>query len=191
MSVPWRRRKPSRSDRLLAAAGLDREAMIDTTDLTVCRGVAYHAAQRETASIEGILATAEELLLDQANHQFVLAFLEDLQNLVSHGLEAFVTPDRITSLLGPGSLACWTSVAQFWTQVAAWCDRAGVALESNEGFLAIENEHLRTLFWTSGRTLPTGRVLELAHVVRYEKAGQPPLPGYSHIAAEHDAFGPG
>ena len=191
MPTPWRRRTPSRSDRLLAAAGLDRKAMSDMTDLTVCREVAFQAAKREAATIEKTLAAAEELLLDKANYAFVLAFLEDLQNLVSHDLEAFETSGQIATLLAPKSLVCWTSLAEFWTAVATWCDQAGVPLESNERLLTIENEQLRTLLWTSNRTLPSGQKLGLAHVVRYERAGQPPLPGYSHIAAALDAFGNG
>jgi hypothetical protein len=191
MPAPWRRRTPSRSGRLLAAAGLDRKAVSDTADLTVCREVAYQAAKRETAAIEKVLAAAEELLLDHANYEFVLAFLENLQNLVSHGLQAFVTPDQITTLLEPKSLVCWTSLEEFWAAVATWCDQAGLILESNERLLRIENEQLRTLLWTGNRTLPTSQKLGLAHVVRYEKAGHPPLPGYSHIAAALDVFGQG
>jgi hypothetical protein len=189
MPTPWRRRTPSGPGRLLAAAGLDRKALTDTTDLTACREVAYHTAKQKTPAIEKTLAAAEELLLDQANYEFVLAFLEDLQNLVSHGLEDFVTPGQVTALLAPKSLACWTSLAEFWTAVAAWCDQAELPLDPNERLLAVKNEQLRTLLWTSNRTLPTGQKLGLAHVVRYEKAGQPPLPGYSHIAAALDTFG--
>jgi len=112
MPAPWRRRTPSRSRRLLAAAGPDRRAVSDTSDLTVCRLAAYHAAKRETATIEKTLATAEELLLDEANYEFVLAFLEDLQNLVSHGLNTFATPEQVTAR-GPNSLVCWRTLTEF------------------------------------------------------------------------------
>jgi len=189
MPFPWRRRASPQSRRLLAAARLARKSMNDATDLAVCREVAFHAAKRETASIEETLAAAEQLLLDEANFAFVLAFLEDLQNLVSHGLETLATPEQVTALLGPNSLVCWTTLTQFWTAVAAWCGQAAVPLESNDRLLTVENEQLRSLLWTSNRTLPTGEKLGLAHVVRYEKAGQPPLPEYSHIAAALEAFG--
>jgi len=191
MPFPWPRRTSPRSRRLLAAAGLDRRSLTDATDLAVCREVAFHAAKREATAIEATLATAEELLSDEANYPFVLAFLEDLQNLVSHGLKTLVTPEQVTALLGPNSLACWTTLTQYWMAVAAWCGKAEVALESNERLLNVENEQLRTLLWTNNRTLPTGEKLGLAHVVGYEKAGQPPLPGYSHIAAALDTFGRG
>jgi hypothetical protein len=191
MPSPWRRRAPSRSSRLLAAAGLDRKSMSDATELTVCREAAYQAAKRETAVLGKTLAAVEELLIDKADYEFALAFLEDLQNVVSHGLATFVTSSQTAALLGPKSLVCWTSLAEFWTSVADWCDDAGLPPDSNERLLNIENEQLRTLLWTCNRTLPTGQKLGLAHVVRYEKAGQPTLPGYSHIAAALDTFGNG
>lgn len=190
MPTPWRRRTPPPSHRLLAAAGLDGKTVSDATDFAVCRKVAYHAAKRETAAIEKALAAAEELLLDQGNYQLVLAFLEDLQNLVSHGMDTFVTQGQVAGLLGPSCQVCWTTLADFWASVAAWCAETGIDVESNERLLNVENEQLRALLWTSNRTLPTGEKLGLAHVVRYEKAGRPPLPGYSHIAAALDTFGP-
>lgn len=189
MPTPWRRRTPTPARRLLAAAGLDRRSVSDRTDLAVSRAVAYHAAKRETAVLEKTLAAVEEILLDVANYEFVLAFLEDLQNLVSHRLQTFVSPEEVTALLGPNSLVCWTTLTEFWAAVASWCGQAGLSLESSERLLSIQNEQLRTLLWASNRTLPTGEKLGLAHVVRYEKAGQPPLPGYSHIAAVLDALG--
>jgi hypothetical protein len=56
----------------------------DTTESGVCRDVAYRVAHRDSANLGPVLTIAEELLDDEAHYDFVMAFLEDLQNLISH-----------------------------------------------------------------------------------------------------------
>jgi hypothetical protein len=153
----------------------------------VCRQVAFRAARKNSPATVGVLAVAEDLLAKEENYDFVMSFLEDLQNLVSHGLDALIAPDQVMALLGPRSLVCWTTLADFWAAVAAWRTRTGMAAGSSYDLPAIENQELRTLMWTGIRTLPTGEQVGLDHAILYEKAGQPPLPGYSHIAAALDA----
>ncbi|MCX4404237.1 hypothetical protein OG840_21625 [Streptomyces sp. NBC_01764] len=43
----------------------------------------------------------EELLGDEPNYEFVVSLLENIQNLVSHGLDTFWSPDEVYALLGP------------------------------------------------------------------------------------------
>jgi len=180
--VPWRSRPAGRSQRFLLAAAIDRRPAGDITEFGVCRDVAYRVGQRDSASLGPVLAVAEELLGDEAHYGFVMAFLEDLQNLVSHRIETLRGPVDITMRLGPRCAVCWSALAEFWASAAGWCSRAGISLESSRKMLAVHNEELRSLLWTASRSLPSGQTLDLAHVVLYEKAGGAPIPGYSHIA---------
>ncbi|MCX4594714.1 hypothetical protein OG819_34865 [Streptomyces sp. NBC_01549] len=124
----------------------------------------------------------EELLGDEPNYEFVVSLLENIQNLVSHGLDTFWSPDEVYALLGPRGAACWGTLAGFWTAVADWCARTGLPLEPVEPLLTIQNEQLKVLLWTGNRTLSTGEKLGLAQAVRYEKANGASIPSYSHIA---------
>ena len=178
-----------RSKQLLRAAGIDRRSVRDTAELSICRNVAYGVTQRGNGHIGAVLSVAEELLAEEANYGFVVAFLEDAQNLVSHRITTLWSAGEITARLGPRCAGGWSTLADFWASVAAWCDRAGVALESSEKIVAIQNEELRALLWTGNRSLPDGLMLGLAEAVLYEKAGGAPLPGYSHIAAAANVAG--
>jgi hypothetical protein len=191
MRFTWRRQPTGRSQQLLGAAGLGPGSKEDAEDLAVCRQVAFRAAQRDPDTIAGVLAVVEELLLDEANYEFVVAFLEDVQNLVSHGQKAFWSPEEVRALLGARSAVCWSTLADFWTAVADWCNSSGLPLESVETLLTVQNEELRVLLWTMNRTLPTGEKLGLAHAVRYEKAGGTPIPGYSHVEVALRSAGQG
>ncbi|MBD0695289.1 hypothetical protein [Streptomyces sp. CBMA123] len=181
MRLPWRRRPVGRSQRLLDLAGVKPGSVDDTDDLEVSRQVAFRAARRDHGATAEILAAVEELLEDQAEYGFVVAFLENLQNLASHRLDTFRPLDGIRPLLGPRSAICWDTVGDFWSAVADWRAGTGVPLESSARILGVENEQLRMLLWTTNRTLATGEKLGLADAVRYEKAVGSPIPGYSHI----------
>jgi hypothetical protein len=189
--VPWRSRAAGRSQRLLLAAGIDRRPGGDITEFGVCRDVAYRVGQRGSANLGPVLAVAEELLGDEAHYGFVMAFLEDLQNLVSHRIETLCGPVDINRRLGPRCAVCWSTLAEFWASVAGWCSQAGISLKSSQEMLAVHNEELRSLLWTANRSLPSGERLDLAHVVLYEKAGGAPIPGYSHIAIAMKITGQG
>lgn len=189
MRISWRRRPAPRSQRLLDAAGLNPRALSDSSDFALCRDVAFRATQRDSGTIAAVLAVAEELLVDEANYEFVVSLMENVQSLVSHGQKAFWSEEEVTALLGPRSAVCWSSLADFWTAVATWCVRTGLSLESSEPLLSVQDEQLRTLLWTANRTLSTGEKLGLAHAVRYERAGETPIPGYSHIAVALRATG--
>jgi len=191
VQVPWRSRPARRSQRLLLAAGIDRRSAGDSTEVGVCRDVAYRVGHRDSANLGPVLAVAEELLGDEAHYGFVMAFLEDLQNLVSHRIETLRGPVDITRRLGPRCAVCWSTLAEFWASVAGWCSQAGISLESSQKMLAVHNEELRALLWTASRSLPSGETVDLAHVVLYEKAGGAPIPGYSHIATAMKITGQG
>ncbi|MEV7239046.1 hypothetical protein AB0N06_35670 [Streptomyces sp. NPDC051020] len=182
MRIPWRRRPVGRSQRLLDIAGVKPGSVESTDDLEVCRQVAFRAAQRDHSATAEILAAIEELLEDEAEYEFVVAFLENLQNLVSHGLDTLRSLDEIRPLLGPHSAICWDTVTGFWAAVADWRARNGVPLESSSQILGVQNEQLQLLLWTANRTLATGEKLGIVDAVRYEKAVGSPIPGYSHIA---------
>ena len=63
-----------------------------------------------------------------------------------------------------------------------WCRRTGVPLDSAADLLAVRNDRMRALLWTTNRTLPAGRRIGHSHAVRYERVGGPPLPGYPRAA---------
>ncbi|MEV4927084.1 hypothetical protein [Streptomyces roseoverticillatus] len=155
--------------------------MDDTDDLDVCRQVAFRTARRDHGATAEVLTVVEELLKDEAEYEFVVALLENLQNLVSHGLDTLRSPDEIRLLLGPRSAVCWDTLSGFWAAVADWRIRTGVPPESAAPLLDVQNEDLRMLLWTANRTLSTGEKLGIADAVRYEKAVGSPIPGYSHI----------
>jgi hypothetical protein len=79
--------------------------------------------------VGAVLAAAEELLADEANYGFVVAILEDIQNLVSHRIETLCSAGEITAQLGPRCAVCWSTLADFWASVPTWCSQAGIALE--------------------------------------------------------------
>ncbi|WP_459648556.1 hypothetical protein [Kitasatospora sp. Ki12] len=156
--------------------------MDDDDDLDVCRQVAFRVAQRDCGATAEVLVVVEELLKDEAEYEFVVTLLENLQNLVSHDLDTFRSPGEIRLLLGPRSAICWDTVTGFWAAVADWRVGTGAPLESAATLLGVQNESLRMLLWTANRTLPTGEKLGIADAVRYEKAVGSPIPGFSHIA---------
>jgi hypothetical protein len=163
----------------------------DTAEPSICREVAYRATQRGNDRLEAVLAAAEELLSEEANYDFVVAFLEDVQNLVSHRIQTLCSAEAITARLGPRCVVCWSALADFWASVAAWCPAAGIALDSSQNTVSVQNDQLRQLVWTASRTLPDGSMLGLAEAVLYEKAGGAPIAGYSHIAAAMKIAGQG
>lgn len=171
------------SQRLLQAAGISRRSAGDNSERGICRYVAYRVTHRGSAHLGPVLAAAERLLSEEANYDFVVAFLEDVQNLVSHHIETLCTTEEITVRLGPRCAVCWSTLADFWASVAAWCSQAGTALESSEKIISVQNVELRQLLWAANRTFPDGSMLGLAEAVLYEKTGGAPIPGYSHIAA--------
>ncbi|WP_406088638.1 hypothetical protein [Kitasatospora purpeofusca] len=181
MRFPWRRRPAAPP-----AAPADTD-----DDLQLARQVAYLAARRDHPSTVEILALGEEALADENGYAFAVRVLENLQNLASHGLDEFRSPEDIRPLLGPRSAICWDSLTGFWSDVADWRLHNGVPMESSAQILAVENEELRLFLWTSNRTLPTGEQLGIADAVRYEKAVGASLPEYSHLAAALSVAGEG
>ncbi|MFB7381190.1 hypothetical protein ACFC6U_10345 [Kitasatospora purpeofusca] len=121
--------------------------------------------------------------MDEHGYAPAVRVLENVQNLVSHGLDEFRSPEDIRPLLGPRSAICWDTLNGFWNDVAEWRLHNGVPMESSAPILAVENEELRLLLLTSNRTLPTGEKLGIADVVRYEKAVGASLPEFGHLAA--------
>jgi hypothetical protein len=184
-----RRGMSSRSRRLLRAAGLRVASLSDVTDAAVCREVAFHAAS--SGDLGRVLMVAERLLASDGDYGFVLELLEDLQAVVSHGAASVATADQVSQLLGPRSSVCWSMLAAHWTAVAAWARRSGMSLGSSADLLSVQSHRVRVLLWTASHTLPTGETVDIADAVGYERAGHPPVPGHSHIAAVLDVLGQG
>jgi hypothetical protein len=92
--------------------------------------------------MDATLAVAEELLAEEANYDFVMMLLEDVQNLVSHRLEIFLSPAEVAAL-GPRCRVCWRTLKDFWAAVAAWCAEALPPLQSSEQILSVQNEQLQ------------------------------------------------
>ncbi|MFJ8989080.1 hypothetical protein ACIRQH_01655 [Streptomyces sp. NPDC102279] len=191
MRMPWRRRSAGRFGPLLVAAGIKPGSVDESAELTVSREVAWRAARRDQLTTADILRVVEGMLRDEREYEFVVSVLEGIQNLVSHGLDAFRSPDEIHGLLGPRAAVCWDGLTGFWSAVAGWCALTGLQLESSAPLLTVENEELRMLLLTANRTLATGEKLGLAQAVRYEKAGGSPKPGYSHFALALERMGQG
>jgi hypothetical protein len=162
---------------------MDRRSVRDYAELSICRTVAYGVTQRSNGRIGVVLSAAEELLAEEANYDFIVAFLEDVQNLVSHGIGTLCSAEEISARLGPRCAVVWATLADFWASAAAWCSQAAIPQESGEKIVPVQNEELQALVWTAYRTLPDGSMLGLAEAVLYEKAGGATIPGYSHIAA--------
>jgi hypothetical protein len=181
--LSWPRTSPAR--RLLTAAGGPRIPG-PVEDAELCRLAAVHAARRDSGRLGDTLVVAERLLGDPAAYPVVLAFLEDLQHLVSHDDAAFAGERGVVAGLGERSAAAWAALHAYWRAVEAWCRRTGVPLDSAADLLSVRNDRMRTLLWTSNRTLPAGRRIGLSHALRYERAGGEPLPGHRRTAAAPD-----
>ncbi|GLZ35079.1 hypothetical protein Lesp02_72660 [Lentzea sp. NBRC 105346] len=174
----WGRRKtPAR--RLAEAAGFKWAG--DGPDHDI---MAFQVCGRAANVLPAFAAVAEELAADEANYELLRGVLENVQNLASHGLPEFHTPDEIVAVLGPRCTEYWKAIATFWDAVAEWqTDR-----ESSEGIRGLQNEELRLMLWPTKRSLADGTCVGLADAVRFEKAGGEPIPGHSHIMAALERF---
>jgi hypothetical protein len=179
MRWPWQSQLDP-AGQLFRAAGGDRRS-IGGGDIDLCQAAAFRAADRSAAMAEATLAVAEELLEQAANYDVVVSFLEDLQNVTSHGMSQFYSQTEISAWLGRRSATCWASLAALWQDVANWCEANSFQMQNSEEILTIENEDLRRLLWTTNRSLPSGLRLNLAAAVRYERAGGTPMPGYDQL----------
>ncbi|MEV4417205.1 hypothetical protein [Catellatospora sp. NPDC049609] len=157
--------------RLMAAAGLPTAGgEIRLPDL------AMEAAHRDNDRVAACLSVVEDLLAEEGDGPHVaLKFLEVLQNAASHGVPELVTTEELLPLRGPRTVDAWAQVERFWQATATWCDENGVDLRAGDAIRAVQNRRLRTIVWTSGRTLPDGRVVDLAHVLQYELAVGVPM----------------
>ena len=120
---------------------------------------------------------------EEPRHDLAMAFLEQVQNLVSHRLPDFVSEEEVVPSLGPASAALWRALTDFWAAVERWCVDNHLPLKSSAEILSVENTRLQALLWTANRTQPSGAKLGLAHAVRYEKATGAGLPGFGHLGA--------
>src|SRR5215213_8796178 len=85
-TLAWPRATPARR-LLMAARGPRITGPAEDADLV--RLAAVHAARRDNGRLGDALAMAEKLLADPAAYPVVMAFLENLQNLVSHDDRTF------------------------------------------------------------------------------------------------------
>ncbi|MDX3660640.1 hypothetical protein PV646_25330 [Streptomyces sp. ID05-26A] len=179
----WGRR--TAPQRLAESAGLSWKHIDDQGELNVAKMAACAAA--DGAMPDDVLPmvgkVAEKLAAEEANHGLVVALVENLQNLSSHGLEQLRTADEVLAVLGPRCLVVWEAVEKFWSAVAEWCRGTGEPLKSGADLHAIENQQLRSIMWPSNRSLDDDTRIGLADAIRYEKAGGSPIPGYRELFA--------
>ncbi|MDG6109885.1 hypothetical protein Daura_19270 [Dactylosporangium aurantiacum] len=167
----FKRRPATPVKRLMAAAGLPTAGgEIPVGD------VVMEVARRGGGRAEAALAVVEELLGEGGDAARVATgFLEDLQNVASHGAQDLLTPAELRPLRGPRTVDGWDAVDRFWAGVVAWCVEQGVELEPGAPLRDISDPGLRSIMWLSCRSLPDGRRVSLADVVRYERATGTPM----------------
>lgn len=155
---------------------MDRRSAGGETEDDLCRAAAFGVAAAEPARAVATLEVAEALLGDDVASGSALSFLEDLQNLTSHGFDGFHSAAAIEGWLGPAGQAAWARLDGFWQDVAAWCLATGVSMKSSADLRVVQNAALRRLLWSSNRSLPSGLRVSLAEAVRYELAQGSPGP---------------
>ncbi|MET9630968.1 hypothetical protein ABZX92_26200 [Lentzea sp. NPDC006480] len=179
----WGRR--SAAQRLAESAGFTWKNVGDQSDLSVAKMTAYVAVNRAMA--DDVLPTvgrvAEKLAAEEANYELVVALVENLQHLVSHGLEHLRTTEEVRAVLGPRCLVVWKAVEEFWARVAEWRRGTGEPLRSSVDILSVENEQLRATLWTSNRSLGDDTRVGTAEALLYEKDGGIEIPSYRELLA--------
>ncbi|WP_439659335.1 hypothetical protein ACSHWB_44305 [Lentzea sp. HUAS TT2] len=178
----WGRR--TAPQRLAESAGLTWKHLDDQSELNVAKLVACVAADRASADdvLPMVARVAEKLAAEEANHELVVALVEVLQHLASHGLEQLRTAEEIRVVLGPRCFLVWEAVEKFWSAVAEWCRENG-ELRSSEDVLSVENAQLRAILLTSNRSLGDDTRVGTSDALRYEKSGGVPIPGYRELIA--------
>jgi hypothetical protein len=135
------------------------------------RDVAMDVLGRNSRRAPAVLGVVEDLLAEGDDISWVaLDFLEDLQNVASHGMDGLLTVSQLEPLCGPRTLAAWAMIDRFWSDVVAWCDANAVELESAQSLQVFEHPSLRSIMLPMFRTLTDGRLVGLSDVVRYERA---------------------
>lgn len=179
-------RRRSATQRLAESAGFTWKHVGDQSELNVAQMVAYVAANRSMADdvLPMVASVAEKLAGDEANHDLVLAMVEDLQNLTSHGLPQLHAADDVVAVLGPRCRIYWEAAAVFWEAVARWRAGTGEPLRSVADILLVENEQLRANLWTSNRSLGDDTRVGLSDAILFEKAGGALIPGYRELMGQ-------
>ncbi|MEV0128559.1 hypothetical protein AB0H83_08830 [Dactylosporangium sp. NPDC050688] len=167
----FKRRPSTPVKRLMTAAGLPTAGgEIPVGDIVM------DVARRSSGRVAATLTVVEELLGEGGDAaRAATGFLEDLQNAVSHGAEDLLTTAELLPLRGPRTVDAWDSLDRFWADVVAWGDENGVELESSASLRDISHPGLRASLWLSYRSLPDGRRVGLADVVRYEMTTGMPM----------------
>jgi hypothetical protein len=179
----WGRR--TAPQRLAESAGFTWKHVDDQSELNVAMMAAYVAANRAMPAdvLPMVARVAEKLAAEETNYGLVLALVEDLQQLASHGLEHLHTAEEIRAVLGPRCLVVWEAVEKFWAAVTEWRRGTGEPLRSSVDILAVENEQLRATLWTSNRSLGDDTRVGTSEAILYEKAGGAEIPGYRELFA--------
>ncbi|MET7394043.1 hypothetical protein ABZS66_11160 [Dactylosporangium sp. NPDC005572] len=135
--------------------------------------IAADVVRRPGRQAAAVLAVVEELLADAP--QVAVSFLEDVQNIASHGAGELLSVEDLLPLRGPRTVEAWETVDRFWAKVVAWCDETGVELEREDALRAVSHPVLLTQLRLTYRALADGRRVGLGDVVRYELAGGEPM----------------
>ncbi|WP_238013416.1 hypothetical protein KZZ52_23815 [Dactylosporangium sp. AC04546] len=135
--------------------------------------IAPEVVRRPGKPAAAVLAVVEELLADAP--QVAVSFLEDVQNIASHGADELLGVEDLLPLRGPRTVEAWETVDRFWAKVVAWCDENGVELEREDTLRAVSNPALLAQLRLTYRRLGDGRRVGLADVLRYEQATGEPM----------------
>jgi hypothetical protein len=127
------------------------------------------------AELPAIFSVAEETLKsgDETNRDLVsIGLFGDIQNITSHTPESG-GPAGFTGYLGPTSLREWKAIDEKWAAAGAAAERSGrpPAL-SIEQYQQTESDELRRLIQVTSRRLPSGRIVTMGDVIRWEATNE-------------------
>ena len=136
--------------------------------------LAHHVvglAGRGGAGVAPVFAEAEALLVERdpsAAQLVIVGFLEDVQNIASHG-DVTATSATFEPLLGEESRKAWGFLNALWAKVAADLIASGAKRVMDiRMYETIQNEGLRLVVQRTFRLMDDGLMVGTADVLRYE-----------------------
>ena len=128
-----------------------------------------------TAELSAAFSVAEQALKtsDETTRNLVsIGFFGDIQNIASHSPEAGSAADFF-GYLGPVSVGEWRAIEEKWTAAGAAAERSGHAPALTvEQYQQTESDEVRRLIEVTTRRLPSGRIVTMGDVIRWEASGE-------------------